>query len=604
MQWKLAPLDTVIVAVYLAVVVSLGLWMKRRAQKSVGSYFLGDRKLPWWALAMSGSSSYFDITGTMWIVSLFFAMGVKGMWVQWIWGFPITVFYLAYMGPWIRRSGVLTGSAWMQTRFGDGKPGEMARLSYTVYAVLTITAFLAYGAQGMGKFGSVYLGMDNEHLCAALVLGVTGLYVIVGGFHGVVMVEIFQTIVLSAGALLIAYLGWSHCTWEQIAAKTPAEWGSMMPAWSFDYLRESLNGEYYLFGALLLVWVVKGFLLDLSGPEQLYDFQRFLAARSPREASKLGALWGVVHTIRWPMAMGIAALALTGLHNVTDPEKVLPMVIDEMLPIGARGFAIAALLSGFLATFNSTVNGGASYLVEDIFRKYIRPTASQPTLIVASYVSSALLIVLGIAVGFVGQSIGQMFTWIMGTLGAGVLFPNVLRWYWWRLNGQGYAAATFSGMLLSLVQALVPALNAQPLYYTFPAILLAVALIAVVVSLSTRPTRKKTLMEFYRTVQPWGFWGPVRAAVLARDPGFRFRSAPRGDLLNIVFGLPCLLALYTFPIYLVIHRYEEAVGLFAAALLLGGLLYCTWYRRLGVFEHEEAIAPPATESAPPPGPRA
>lgn len=595
MQWKLSPLDSVIVAVYLAVVITLGLVMKRRAQKNIGAYFLGDRKLPWWALAMSGSSSYFDITGTMWIVSLFFAMGVKGMWVQWIWGFPITVFYLAYMGPWIRRSGVLTGSAWMETRFGGGKPGEMARLSYTVYAVLTITAFLAYGAQGMGKFGSVYLGMDNEHLCAALVLGVTGLYVIVGGFHGVVMVEIFQTIVLSAGALLIAYLGWAHCSWEQIAAATPAEWGSMMPAWRFDYLAGPLKGEYYLFGALLLVWVVKGLLLNLSGPEQLYDFQRFLAAKSPREASKLGALWGVVHTIRWPMAMGIAALALTGLRNVSDPEKVLPMVIDEMLPIGARGFAIAALLSGFLATFNSTVNGGASYLVEDIFHKYIRPQASQRTLILASYASSALLIALGIAVGFLGQSIGQMFTWIMGTLGAGVLFPNVLRWYWWRLNGQGYAAATFTGMLLSLVQALVPALGALPLYVTFPAILILVAIVAVVVSLATPPTDPETLERFYRGVQPWGFWKPVAKAVRAEEPGFGFRSPPRRDLLNIALGLPCLLAMYTFPIYLVIHRYTEAAALLALVLVLGVALYFTWYRRLSVFEHEgiEAGATPA-----------
>jgi len=81
---------------------------------------------------MSGSSSYFDITGTMWIVSLFVMMGLKGMWVQWIWGFIIPVFYMAYMGKWIRRSGVMTGAEWMETRFGSGKAGELARASYTL----------------------------------------------------------------------------------------------------------------------------------------------------------------------------------------------------------------------------------------------------------------------------------------------------------------------------------------------------------------------------------------------------------------------------------------------------------------------------------------
>lgn len=576
MELRLDTTDQMIIILYLAIVVTLGVIMKRRAAKNISSYFLGERRLPWWALAMSGSSSYFDITGTMWIVSLFYVIGVKGMWVQWIWGFPITVFYMAYMGDWIRRSGVMTGSEWMETRFGKDRAGELARLAYTLYAVLTITAFLAYGSEGMGKFGSVYLNM-NEHTCAALIIGITGIYVIVGGFQGVVMVEIFQTVVLSLGALLIAYLGFTHTSWSAIAARVPAEWGSMTPRWTFPYLSET---EYFFFGALLLVWVTKGLLLDLSGPEQLYDFQRFLAAKNPRDASKLGALWGVIHTIRWPMAMGIAALAIVGLGGVTDPEKVLPMVIHQMLPMGLRGLAIAALLSGFLATFNSTVNGGASYLVKDIYHKYINPHASQRTLILASYASSALLIVLGILIGFQAQSINQMFVWIMGTLGAGVLLPNVLRWYWWRLNGWGYAAGVLSGMGLSLIQVLVPIFARQPLYVTFPIIAGAVLMIAVVVTLLTPPTDAETLQRFYRTVQPAGVWGAVAQQVLALEPGFKKRQPFSWSLLNVIVGLPCLLVMYTFPIYLVLHRMTEAAVQVGIMSILVVVLYFTWYRRL------------------------
>ncbi|MBI4556800.1 MAG: hypothetical protein HY706_04390 [Candidatus Hydrogenedentes bacterium] len=127
MSVRLSAVDVAVVLIYLAVVVILGTVMKRRAARNIGSYFLGERQLPWWALAMSGSSSYFDITGTMWIVSLFVVIGLKGFWVQWIWGFIIPVFYKAYMGKWIRRSGVMTGAEWMETRFGSGKPGELAR---------------------------------------------------------------------------------------------------------------------------------------------------------------------------------------------------------------------------------------------------------------------------------------------------------------------------------------------------------------------------------------------------------------------------------------------------------------------------------------------
>ncbi len=577
MSIRLSTTDIVIIIGYLAVVIGLGLAMKARAAKNIGSYFLGGRQLPWWALAMSGSSSYFDITGTMWIVSLFVVMGLRGMWVQWIWGFIIPVFYMVYMGKWIRRSGVMTGSEWMETRFGSGKAGELARASYTLYAVLTIVAFLAYGATGMGKFGSVYLPF-SEHVCAALIIGITGLYVIAGGFHGVVMVEIFQTIVLSLGALLIAFLGFMHVTPEAVAAKVPADWGSLIPKWTPEYLAGT---EYKLFGALLIIWVMKGLLLSLSGPEQLYDFQRFLAAKNPREASKMGALWGILHTIRWPMAMALAVLGIVGLTGQGDPEKVLPSVIQSMLPVGVRGFAIAALLSGFLATFNSTVNGGASYMVKDIYHKYMNPQASDRTLIRASYVSSALLIVLGATIGFFATSINQMFTWIMGTLGAGVLMPNVMRWYWWRVNGWGYAMGTIFGMLLSLVQAFVPVFSQMPLYVTFPGIALIVFVVTIAVTLLTEPTDRKTLLDFYLKVRPGGVWGPIAQEAsslpaMAEAP----KSTTKRDAFNVIVGIPWLVSMWLCPVYLVLHRFTEA-GIAAAIVALGSIiLYQTWYKTL------------------------
>src|SRR5690606_21564782 len=182
---NLSTVDQIIVVLYLAVIMSIGFAMKRRASKGMSSYFLGGRQLPWWALAMSGSSSYFDITGTMWIVSTFIALGLKGMWVHMLWGFPITTFYLAYMAKWIRRSGAMTGAEGMKTRFGPGKHGDIARLSYTHFAVLTISALLGYSASGMGKFGSIFLPLAPNQ-CAIVILGVTGLYVILGGFHGIV----------------------------------------------------------------------------------------------------------------------------------------------------------------------------------------------------------------------------------------------------------------------------------------------------------------------------------------------------------------------------------------------------------------------------------
>ena len=588
---NLSGIDQIIVVLYLATIMAIGFAMKRKAAKGMSSYFLGGRQLPWWALAMSGSSSYFDITGTMWIVSTFIALGLKGMWVHMLWGFPITAFYLAYMGKWIRRSDAMTGAEWMRTRFGSGKAGDIARLSYTLFAVLTITALLGYGAIGMGKFGAIFLPFSPT-VCAFLILGVTGAYVVLGGFHGIVRVEIVQTIVLSAGAIAFAIIGYSHFNAAEFASKIPAGWGDIWPSVRPEAFQGLVSGgtDYSLFGALVAVWVAKGLLLCLSGPEQLYDFQRFLAAKDERDASKLGALWGAIHTVRWCFAMAIAVMAIMGIGNVAldeklraDPETALPLIIGSMLPIGVVGFMLAALLSGFLATFSSTVNGGAAYLVKDIYQRYINPDADNRTLVRVSYVSSALLIVTGLVISIFGSSINTAFLWIFGTLAAGILPPNVLRWYWWRLNGQGYAAGVFGGMVLSLGQVFLDQFvfaEPLPLYVGFPIIAMTSTILTIVVSLLTQATDQDTLKTFYKKVQPAGFWAPVKAMVASDDPGFKKQLSFSVEFFNTIIAMIGITALYVSMLYLVLHRLTIGFGLLATTLVCTVILYFTWYKTL------------------------
>lgn len=588
---NLSRLDQIIVVLYLAAIMSIGIAMKRRAARGMSSYFLGGRQLPWWALAMSGSSSYFDITGTMWIVSTFIALGLKGMWVHWLWGFPITAFYLAYMGKWIRRSDVMTGAEWMKTRFGSGKAGDTARLSYTLFAILTISALLGYSAIGMGKFGSIFLPFSPT-VCAILILGITGVYVVAGGLHGIVRVEIAQTIVLSLGAIFFAIVGYRSFNAARFATLVPNSWMDILPSMRPAELQGVITGgtDYSLFGALVAVWVLKGFLLCLSGPEQLYDFQRFLAARDERDASKLGALWGVIHTVRWCFAMAIAVMAISGIGNAAldgrlkaDPETALPLIIGSMLPIGLVGFMLAALLSGFLATFSSTVNGGAAYLVKDVYQRYINPQADAKKLVRASYISSALLIVTGLVISIFGTSINTAFLWIFGTLAAGILPPNVLRWYWWRLNGYGYAAGVFGGMLLSLGQVVLDKAYLDqplPLYIGFPVIALTSTIITIVVALITQPTDVSTLKNFYRKVQPAGAWRPARAAVLAEDPDFKKQSSFARDAFNTVVAATGITALYVSMLYLVLHRLDVGFALLGTTLFTAVILYFTWYKHL------------------------
>lgn len=602
---SLTRLDVVIVLAYLAAVIAIGFIVKRKSAAGIESYFLGSRQMPWWMLAMSGSASYFDITGTMWIVSLLVVLGVRGMWIQFMWGFIIAAFNMAYMGKWIRRSGVVTGAEWMVRRFGSGLQGDLARLSYTIYAIVTISAFLGYTAVGMGKFGAEFIPLKlstpaaTEHACAALIIGITGVYVIFGGFRALTLVEFFQTIILSAGAVMIAYLGFVAFRTTDLAAPPPADWFSLWPRWTmvrdvppgsfYDVSANADTAAYYLFGAVVITFVAKGLLLCASGPEQLYDFQKFLAVKNPREASLTGMLWGVIHTVRFPMAAGIAVLGIAGfaaepqlLQKIAgDKERVLPIVIAHALPAGLRGIALAALISAFMGTFSAMVNGGASYLVRDIYQRYVRPQAGNRELIYASYAASVFFIALGLGIAWGGQSINRMFTWIMVALGAGVLLPNVLRWYWGRFNGWGYLAGTACGMLLSLAQAVFESVSGRslPVYLTFPVLAGSVLVIAVVVALATPAVPDATLARFYRDVQPAGAWGRIAALVRREDPAFR--KDPFGiDLLNVCLAVPWLAALYTAPVLLVTHQMRAAAIAGAIVLILTGVLAFTWWPNL------------------------
>jgi Na+/proline symporter len=608
---NLTVLDIVIVAVYLAGVIAIGFVVKRKSAAGLESYFLGNRQLPWWMLAMSGSSSYFDITGTMWIVSLLVMLGLRGMWIQFVWGFIIAAFYMTFMGKWIRRSGVITGAEWMVKRFGAGRQGDLARLSYTIYAILTISAFLGYTAVGMGKFGAEFIPLPindpavKERCCAALIIGITGLYVVVGGFRGLTLVEFFQTIILTLGALMVAYLGFAAFRTTDLAAPPPADWYSIWPRWTLqrnvppDSVYAVNDTMYYAFGLIVLTYVAKGLLLCASGPEQLYDFQKFLAVRNPRQASLTGMLWGVFHTVRFPMAAGIAVLGVVGFAGEpqllarikTDPERVLPVVVAHALPPGLRGLALAALISAFMGTFSAMVNGGASYLVRDVYQRYLRPRASSRELVYSSYAASIFLILVGIAISLRAQSINTLFTWIMATLGAGVLMPNVLRWYWARMNGWGYFVGTTTGMLLSLVQAVLESnkVLVLPVYVSFPALALTVMVVAIVVALLTPPVDEQTLRQFYRDVQPAGAWGKVAAALRRDEPAFK--KEPFGmDLLNVCIAVPWLATLYTAPVLLVTHQMRAAGIAFGIVAVLSVVLAFTWWPNLPRSEDGEARA--------------
>ena len=592
---QIHPVDLTIILGYIAGVVLIGFLISKRAGQNMDSYFLGSNTVPWYVLGVSNASSMFDITGTMWLVYVLFVYGLKGAWLPWMWPTFNQIFLMIYLSIWLRRSNVITGAQWLTTRFGKGRGTELSRISVVVFALVSVVGFLTYDFQGIGKFATVFLPWDlSANLYAVLFMGITTIYVILGGMYSVVLTDLVQFIMLTIAAVFIGIIAIDKITPAALSAATPEGWDRLWFGLRLDLnwseILPSVNDKiaadgWSFFSIIFMMMLFKGVLISMAGPAPNYDMQRILATRNTREAALMSGAVSVALFPRWIMIAGITALALVFFHPQLlamgpdiDFEMLLPYVINNFIPVGLMGIMIAGLLAAFMSTFDSTVNAGAAYLVNDLYKRYINPDAPEKRYVTMSYAASILIVVVGLIFGFMARSINEVMQWIVSGLWGGYTAPNVLKWYWWRFNGYGYFWGMVSGILAALLFPMIfPAM--LPLY-SFPFILLISAAACVAASLMSDPEEDAVLAEFYRKVRPWGFWSPVRRKVIAEDAGFQSNRAFGRDMLNIAVGMIWQMTLVLIPVYLVFKNFK-AMWISIFILVLTSLfLKWNWYDKL------------------------
>ncbi|HSQ75988.1 MAG TPA: sodium:solute symporter, partial [Bacteroidota bacterium] len=414
--------DQAVIFVYLILVVAAGAFFSRRASQSLDSYFLGGREMPWYLLGVSNASSMFDISGTMWMVYMLFVYGLKGVWIPWMWATFNQIFFMVYIAIWVRRSNVLTGAEWIRTRFGTGKGSELSSASVTFYAVVTVVALLTYAFQGIGKFATVFLPWElSANTYAIIIMGITTVYTLLGGMYSVVITDLFQFILLSAASLIIGAIALARVSPEALTSAVPHGWLDPSFGWHLDLdwsnLIPAVNDQiaadgYSLFFLFIGMIVFKGILNSMAGPIPTYDMQRMLAARTPREAGLMNGIVSVALIPRWFMVTGVTVLGvvffgpeLKAMGSNIDFELVLPHVIHRFIPVGLTGILLAGLLAAFMSTFDSTLNCGAAYLVNDVYKKYINPNGTNKQYMIVSYAASIALVLLGVLFGFFPNSI-------------------------------------------------------------------------------------------------------------------------------------------------------------------------------------------------------
>ena len=572
-------IDYLIIIIYLFSLIYLGFYFRRRAGKGINDYFLGGRNIPWWVLGVSGMASNFDMTGTMLIASFFYIIGVKGFLVEIRGGVVLVMaFMMVFIGKWHSRSGVMTVAEWMEFRFGKGKQGEAARLLSAISILTGTIGVIGYSFVGTGKFLSIFLPF-SPFVCAVILISITLLYTTLGGLLGVVYTALLQAVLIGFAVVFISIKAFVSIDYDTIRTITPKGWSDIVPSWQMNL--PSGYDMYNLFGISIIFFFLKTVIEGLGAPGG-YMAQRYFAAKSDRDSGLLSILWVFLLSFRWPFIIGAAVLGLSLGAKVTEPEMVLPTVLVHMIPIGLKGLLISALIAAEMSTFDSTINAAASYLVNDIYFKYIKPDATNKQLVHAGYISSVGIVIIGVFVGAVAPSINSIWGWITMSLVAGMIMPNFLRWYWWRFNGYGFAFGTGIGIIAAVLQKLAfPALHE---WQAFLAVGSASLIGMIVTTFLTAPTNENILMNFYIKTRPFGFWKKVTEK-LNTDHLHLIKLENRRDMTALLFAIPWQISLFLAPVFLVIHNWKSCIVFTIVNMITSAGLYFYWFRYLTHDKH-------------------
>jgi Na+/proline symporter len=641
-----SPFDYVIIVLYFLGLVAMGFYLKRRASQSLEDYFLGNRRMPWYLLGISGMAWSLDMTGTMLIVSFLYLMGPRGLFVEFRGGANLVlIFMMLWTGKWHRRSMCMTGAEWNIFRFGSTAGGQATRLITVVATVVgLIIPMIAYMVKGDGLFLATFLPF-RPFTCALVLIGVATLYTVVSGFYGVVYTDLLQcgiivlaviVVVISAVQQINAYDG-DLVSLAESVTQNP-QWGSSVP-----HLHTPMPAAYKEFEPLLIVamfYLIRNIMGGMgSGADP-----RYFGARSERDCGLLTFFWSNLMIFRWPLMMSFAVLGLFLIHGMfpdqsvlpqavdiihrhlgeipknrwhdviadvintpqrypglvadlknvlqddwgnklkmlsydgtVNPERIVPAVLFQAIPLGARGLLFVALIAASMSTFNSFINWGTSFITKDVYQAFVRPKASNRELILASYAFGVLIVICGLALGYTTNSINHIWDWITMGIGAGVALPTILRLYWWRFNSGGVVIGTVVGLTAAVFQhAMYPDMGPWQKFLSLTAIGVAGALVGTYL---TPPTDRKVLEHFYRTTRPFGFWGPVKH-VLGGEQRRQMNREHFYDLICVPFALVYQVTLFLMPMQLILKEFRSfgvTAAIWFACLVF---LYQFWYRKL------------------------
>lgn len=585
---QLSPLDWSIVALYFVAVLAIGVAVSRRAGKDTSQYFLSGRNMPWWLLGISMVATTFSTDTPNLVTDIVRQNGVSGNWVWWAFLLTGMLTVFVYAKLW-RRAGVLTDLEFYEIRYGGRSAAFLRGFRALYLGVFFNVVIMASVTLAAIKIAGVLLG-TSPLTTVLLAGGVTVAFSTLGGFRGVVLTDLLLFFTALAGSIAVAWVSLGHpevgglqalMTHPDVVGKL-----SILPDFSDTNALVTL---------LIIPIAVQWWSVWYPGAEPGgggYVAQRMLAARNETEATAATLLFNAAHYAVRPWPWILVALASVIVFPTLDslreafpgiPEAILGndlayAAMLTFLPAGVLGLVAASLAAAYMSTISTHLNWGSSYVVHDFWHRFVRPDASEQSLVRVGRVSTALLMVLAAALALVLQNALQAFN-ILLQIGAGTGLLFILRWFWWRINAWSEITAMVVSFLVAMyVESLHPRLFPAAELSTSVKLLVGVGVTTVAwvaVTFLTRPTDTAVLRRFVALTRPGGpGWEKLvqeaRTEGVAMPEGAGEWTVPAGILAMVAGAFAIYGVLFTTGLFLYGRLGEAAV---AAVVSVAAVVY-------------------------------
>ncbi|HEV2670693.1 MAG TPA: sodium:solute symporter family protein [Gemmatimonadales bacterium] len=576
---RLTFIDWLVIGAYFALNVGIGFYYKARAGKSVSEFFLSGRNVPWWLAGTSMVATTFAADTPLVVTGLVAKNGIAGNWIWWsfLMSGMLTVFFYARL--W-RRAGVMTDIEFAEIRY-SGKPAAFLRGFRSLYlGVIVNCIILGWVNLAMVKILGLIFGISKDQ-ALLIVLGLIALTSFIStlsGLWGVLVTDMVQFVIKMGMVIVLAVfavnaVGGIEAMKEKLVSSGRGEALNLVP---------DLNSVWMPMITFLVYISVNWWATWYPGAEPGgggYVAQRMFSAKDERH-SMLATLWfNIAHYALRPWPWILTALAsLILFPGLKDPETGYIRVLIDYLPASLRGLMIAAFAAAYMSTIATQLNWGASYLINDFWRRFVKRDGTEQYYVRASQVATVLLTLVSAEITRHMDSIGGAWKVLIVT-GAGTGGVLLLRWYWWRINAWSEVAAMICAAVVSIGLQVVFGFDTdQP--KQFALVMLTTVAITTIVWLSvtylTKPEPNDTLLAFYRRTRPSRTgWKPVAALA----PDVKVAGDGLNNLLDWVAG--CVLvygALFGIG-KLLLHQTVPGLVLLALSAIGGFVIYRDLSRR-------------------------